>query len=164
MVRIAAGARDFSLFLNVQVGSEAHPAILQNGHRRHFSGAVKLAGHEADHTRPSGAEVNRWNYTSTAICSWRLRNLHFSSTVATARRTAILAEKLTVTPLLQKFPILQGIIKLNTKSTRTNNMAQCLRWCQTFRRKRSAQISNLLKIRPVGAELFYVYRQTDRQT
>jgi len=57
----------FLLIINVQVGSEVHPAILLNGHGRPFSGAGKSAGHEADHVRPSGAEVNRENYTGPLI-------------------------------------------------------------------------------------------------
>ena len=33
-----------------------------------------------------------------------------------------------------------------------------------FSRKKNLQISNFMKIRPVGAELFHVDRQSDRQT
>jgi len=42
--------------------SNYHP--LERGTRRSFPG-VKWPGHEADHPRPSSAEVkNSWNYTS----------------------------------------------------------------------------------------------------
>jgi uncharacterized Zn-finger protein len=112
MVRIAAGARDFSLFVNVQVGSEAHPATLLNGNRRLFSGAVKLAGHEADHVhgtsiRCQGQSVEPHIHPHLFV---EFKELDFG-TAATARRTAILAQKLTVTHLLKKLPTWQGILK-----------------------------------------------------
>jgi hypothetical protein len=51
-VRIAAGARNFSLSLNVQAGSEAF-----SKHRKAVSWGVKRPGREADLLPPSSVEV-----------------------------------------------------------------------------------------------------------
>jgi hypothetical protein len=56
---------NFSLHHRVQNGSGAHPASYPVDTRGSFPG-VKWPGREADHSRPSSAEVkNAWSYTST---------------------------------------------------------------------------------------------------
>jgi hypothetical protein len=56
VVRIPAGARDFSLHHRVQTGSGAHPASYPMVTRA-LSLAVKQPGREADLSLPSTAEV-----------------------------------------------------------------------------------------------------------
>jgi hypothetical protein len=55
VVRVEAGAGNFSLHYRVQTGSGAHPAY-QMGTRGSFSG-VRRSGREADHSAPSSADV-----------------------------------------------------------------------------------------------------------
>jgi hypothetical protein len=52
-----AGARDFSLFHNVQTGSGAHPASYPVGTRGPLSPGVKRLGREAGHSPPSSDEI-----------------------------------------------------------------------------------------------------------
>jgi hypothetical protein len=64
-VRFPAGAGNFSLHHLVQNGSGAHPPSYPMSTRGPFLRG-KAAGHEADHSPPSSAEVkNAWIYTST---------------------------------------------------------------------------------------------------
>jgi hypothetical protein len=63
-VRLPAGAGN-SFHHRVQTGSGVHPASYLTGTSGSFPGG-KAAGHEADHSPPSSAEVkNAWSYTST---------------------------------------------------------------------------------------------------
>jgi hypothetical protein len=55
-VRFPAGAGNFSVHHRFQTGSGVHPAFYPMGTRGSFSGS-KAAGHEADHSLPSSAEV-----------------------------------------------------------------------------------------------------------
>jgi hypothetical protein len=64
-VRFPAGAGNFSLHHRSQNGSGAHPISYPMGTGVSFPGG-KVAGHEADHSPPSSADVkNAWSYTST---------------------------------------------------------------------------------------------------
>jgi hypothetical protein len=56
-VRSPAGAKDFSFVLCVQTGSGAHPASCTMGTGGSFPGAKARSGCEANHSPPSGAEV-----------------------------------------------------------------------------------------------------------
>jgi hypothetical protein len=58
-VRCPAGAGNFSLHHRVQNGSGTHPAPYPMG-TMCFSLGVKRPGREADHSRPSNAEVKEW--------------------------------------------------------------------------------------------------------
>jgi hypothetical protein len=54
-----------SLLYVVQTGSGAHPASYPMGTGNYFS-EVKRQVHEADHSRPTSAEVKKmWTYIST---------------------------------------------------------------------------------------------------
>jgi hypothetical protein len=67
MVRVPAGAGDFSLHHRIQTGSGAHPASYPMGTSGSLpeEGVLKQLGREADHSPPSSAEVkNAWSYTS----------------------------------------------------------------------------------------------------
>jgi hypothetical protein len=56
-VQFTAGARTFSLFLNVQTGCGIHPACYSVDDER------KQPGHDADRWPSSGAEMkNEWKY------------------------------------------------------------------------------------------------------
>jgi len=66
------GARDFSLFQNVQALFGAHPSSMQ------WVPGVKRTGREVDHSPLSGAEAkNRWSFCSPpyAFTVWRGVNL-----------------------------------------------------------------------------------------
>jgi hypothetical protein len=52
-----AGAKDFSSSLCVKTGSGAHPASCIMGTGGPFPGGKARPGHDADHSRPSTAEV-----------------------------------------------------------------------------------------------------------
>jgi hypothetical protein len=56
VVRVPAGAGNFSLHHRVQTGSRAHPASYPMGTRGYFPGD-KAAGREAGHSTPSSTEV-----------------------------------------------------------------------------------------------------------
>jgi hypothetical protein len=56
-VRFPAGAEDFSSSLYVQTGSGAHPASCTLGTEGPFPGGKARPGRDADHSPPSGAEV-----------------------------------------------------------------------------------------------------------
>jgi hypothetical protein len=56
MVKFLAGARDFSLLHSIQTGSGDHPAPYPISTGAPFL-ELKWPGHEADHLRPSSAEV-----------------------------------------------------------------------------------------------------------
>jgi hypothetical protein len=64
VVRVPAGAENFSLHHRVQSGSGTHPGSYPMGTRASFPGS------EADHSPPSSVEVkNAWSYKSTPpIC------------------------------------------------------------------------------------------------
>jgi hypothetical protein len=65
-VRFPAGAGNFSLNHRVQTGSGTHPASYLMGTGGVLYLGVKRPEREADHSPPSGAEVNNaWSYTST---------------------------------------------------------------------------------------------------
>jgi hypothetical protein len=68
-VRFPVGAGNFSPHHSVQNGSGAHPTSYSRGNKGPFLGG-KAAGHEADHSLPSCAEVkDAWSYTSSPpIC------------------------------------------------------------------------------------------------
>jgi hypothetical protein len=73
--RFPAGAGNFSLHHRVQNGSGAHPSSCPVGNRGYFPGD-KAAGHEADYSPPSSAEVKECvelylhsQYTFMAWCS-----------------------------------------------------------------------------------------------
>jgi hypothetical protein len=53
----AVGARESSLLQNIQISSGVHPASYSKGIRGSLPWGIKLLGHEADHSPPSGAEV-----------------------------------------------------------------------------------------------------------
>jgi hypothetical protein len=56
----------FSPLHSLQTGSEAHPNSIQWVRGGALSPEVKRPGREADHARPSSAEVkNTWSYIST---------------------------------------------------------------------------------------------------
>jgi hypothetical protein len=56
-VRSPAEAKDISFNLCVQAGSGAHPASYTIGTESPFSGGKERPGRDADHSRPSSAEV-----------------------------------------------------------------------------------------------------------
>jgi hypothetical protein len=56
-VRSPVGAEDFSSILCVQTGSGANPASCPMGTGGPFPGAKARPGRDADHSPPSGAEV-----------------------------------------------------------------------------------------------------------
>jgi hypothetical protein len=56
-VRSPAGAKDFSSFLCVHIGSEAHPACCPMGTGVPFPGGKARPGCDADHSPPYSAEV-----------------------------------------------------------------------------------------------------------
>jgi hypothetical protein len=56
-VRSPAGAKDFSINLCVQTGSEAHPACCTMGTGGPFPGGKARPGRDADHSLSSTAEV-----------------------------------------------------------------------------------------------------------
>jgi hypothetical protein len=58
MVRFPLGAGNFSLHHSVQNGSGAHPVSYPMGTRGSFPGVKRLVP-EAEHSRPSGAEVKK---------------------------------------------------------------------------------------------------------
>ena len=65
--RIPAGARNFFLLQNVQIGSEAFPASCSVDTGCFFS-AVKRPGRKADNVLPSSAEdQNEWCYTAMPL-------------------------------------------------------------------------------------------------
>jgi hypothetical protein len=67
--------RDFSLFHNIQTGSESHPAscVMSTGA---ISLGVKQPGHEVDHSPPCSTEVRDvWSYIFTflhILTAWRI--------------------------------------------------------------------------------------------
>jgi hypothetical protein len=64
MVRVLAGAGNFSLHHLVQTGSGANPSFYPVGTGSSLPG-IRRPGNEADHSPPSSAEVkNAWSYTS----------------------------------------------------------------------------------------------------
>jgi hypothetical protein len=63
-VQFTAGAGNFSLHHRLQNGSGPHPASYPTVPGA-LSLGVKRPGREADHSPPSGAEVQEWSYTST---------------------------------------------------------------------------------------------------
>ena len=71
-VRIAVGARDFSVFLYIQTGSGAHSASYSRG--------VKRTGPEVNFSLPCSAAVkNEWSYFSTPfICVKGVGREHIS--------------------------------------------------------------------------------------
>jgi hypothetical protein len=58
-VRPPTQAEDFSSNLCVQTGSEAHPASCTVGTGGSFPGGKARPGRDADHSRPSSAEVKK---------------------------------------------------------------------------------------------------------
>jgi hypothetical protein len=55
----------FFLFTTAFRPALGPPILLSIGYRRLLTRWVKQPGREADHSSPSSAEVNVWNYTST---------------------------------------------------------------------------------------------------
>jgi hypothetical protein len=76
-VRIPTPVRNFSLLLNVQTDSGAHPASYSMGTGDLYS-EVKRSGHEVDKLPPTNAEVkNAWSYTSTSgICLYGVHRVN----------------------------------------------------------------------------------------